>query len=173
MGSGANPRHEDTAIRKAVPDPLEGVFKCPLLLGTTKNIDAPLLMAEFEKRKSAQNKESAQEEVKVQKEGQKRDGRTIHSWAIYLDKDNMYNRIPPTPACSISPDWDIISSPLSLMSSNSWAVYYGDAAAIYGQAQRCIARQEEEEIAPEDSTSMRVSPTHEIINSLEVLALVQ
>ena len=127
----------------------------------------------FENRKNAQDKESTQEEAKVQKEGRKRSGRTIHSQAIYLDKDNMCNRTPPTPARSISPDQDIIPSPPSLLSSNLQAVCYSDAAAIYGQAQWCVARQGEEEITPKDSTSTRVSPTHGITNSLEVLALVR
>ena len=44
---------------------------------------------------------------------------------------------------------------------------------MYGQAQRCVAiQEEEEEVAPEDSTSTRVSPTHGIINALNVLTLV-
>ena len=99
-----------------------------------ENINAPLLMVEFEKKRSTQDKESAQKGVEVQKEGQRKGRRTIHSWAIYLDKDIMCNRTPPTPARSISPDRDLIPSPLSSLSSNSWAVYYSDAAAMYGRA---------------------------------------
>ena len=84
----------------------------------------------------------------------------------------MCNQTPPTPACSISPDRDLIPSPLSSLSSNSRAVYYGDVAAMYGQVQRHVARQEKEEITPEVSASTRVFPMHGITNSLEVLALV-
>ena len=91
-------------------------------------------MVEFENKRSAQDKESAQEVAKVQKEGRKRSGRTIRSRAIYLDKDIMCNQTPSTPAHSISPDQDLIPSPPSLLSSNSRAVYYGDTAAMYGQA---------------------------------------
>ena len=43
---------------------------------------------------------------------------------------------------------------------------------MYGQAQQ-RANQEETVIMPEDSASTRVSPTHGITNSLEVLALVR
>ena len=84
----------------------------------------------------------------------------------------MCNQTPPTPACSISPDRDIVPSLPSSLSRNSRAVYYGDTAAMYGQAQQC-ANIEEEEVAPKDSTSTRVSPTHGITNSLDVLALVR
>ena len=86
----------------------------------------------------------------------------------------MCNQTPPTPACSISPDRDLIPSPLSSLSSNSQAVYYGDAAAMYGQAQQRVVRQEEEEeVAPENSASTWVSPTQGLINALDVLALVR
>ena len=44
-----------------------------------ENVNAPLLMVVFEKRKSAQNKEGAQEEQGVQKKGSKTRGKTIHS----------------------------------------------------------------------------------------------
>ena len=45
---------------------------------------------------------------------------------------------------------------------------------MYGQAQRRVARQEEEEeVVPEDSASARVSPTHGLTNALDVLALVR
>ena len=125
-----------------------------------ENINAPLLMVEFEKRRSAQDKGGAQREQKVQKKSSKAKGKTTHSRAIYLDKNTMCNRTSPTPACSISPDRSLIPSPPSSLSSNSRAVYYGDAAAMYGQAQRCTTRQEEEEeVTPEDSASTRVSPT--------------
>ena len=97
-------------------------------------------MVEFEKRKSAQDKEGAQEEQGVQKKGSKTKGKTIHSRAIYFDKKIMCNQIPLTPAHSLSPDRDLIPSPPSSLSSNLWAAYYGDAAAMYGQAQRCMAR---------------------------------
>ena len=50
-------------------------------------------------------------------------------------------------------------------------VYYGDAAAMYGQVQQ-RANNEEAEITPKDSASTRVSSTHGITNSLKVLALV-
>ena len=128
-------------------------------------------MVEFEKRKSVQDKKSARKEDKVQQQAQKREERTIHSQAIYLEENTICNWTPPTPAHSISPDRDLISSPLSSLSSNSQAVYYRDATAMYGQTQQCTAWQEEEEVAPEDSASIQVSPTHGITNSLEVLAL--
>ena len=47
-----------------------------------ENINAPLLMVEFENRRGAQDKESVQEEAKVQKEGWKRSEMTIHSQTI-------------------------------------------------------------------------------------------
>ena len=92
-------------------------------------------MVEFEKRRSAQDKESTQKEQEVQKRGSKAKGKTIHFRAIYLDKDTMCNQTPPTPACTISPDRNLIPSPSSSLSSNSRVVYYGDAATMYGQAQ--------------------------------------
>ena len=64
------------------------------------------------------------------------------------------------------------------MSSNSRAVHYVTAATLYGQQQRRIAREqaaaeeEKEEVAPEDSASARVSPTNEVTNSLDALALI-
>ena len=61
------------------------------------------------------------------------------------------------------------------MSSNSRAVHYVTAAALYGQQQRRAAREraaEEEEVAPKDSASARVSPTNEVTNSLDTLALI-
>ena len=63
------------------------------------------------------------------------------------------------------------------MSSNSRAVHYVTAAALYGQQQRRAARERaaeegEEEVAPEDSASARVSPTNEVTNSLDALALI-
>ena len=136
-----------------------------------ENINAPLLMVEFENRKSAQDKGGTQEEKGVQKKGFKQGGKTIRSQTIYLDKDKMCNQTPPTPACSISPNRDLIPSPPSSLSSNSWAVYYGDTAARYGQVQR-HANNKETEITSEDSASIRVSPTHGITNSLKVLALI-
>ena len=60
------------------------------------------------------------------------------------------------------------------MSSNSRAVHYVTAATLYGQQQQRAAREhaEEEEVAPEDSASARVSPTNEVTNSLNALALI-
>ena len=64
------------------------------------------------------------------------------------------------------------------MSSNSRAVHYITAAALYGQQRRRAAREqaaaeEEEEVAPEDSASARVSLTNEVANSLDTLALIR
>ena len=63
------------------------------------------------------------------------------------------------------------------MSSNSWAVHYVTAAALYGQQQCRAAKEraaeEEEEVAPEDSASARVSPTNEVTNSLDALTLIR
>ena len=131
-------------------------------------------MVEFEKKRSAQDKESAQEKVKVQKQGQKSKERTICSQAIYLEKSTMCNQTPSTPAHSISPSEHPISSPSSSMSSNSWAIYYTTSTALYGQRQ-CATTQAEvnkEEIMPADSVSAWVSPTHRIISSLDILALI-
>ena len=97
-----------------------------------ENINAPLLMVEFENKRSAQDKKDAQKEERVQKGGSKKGGKTIHSRAIYSDKDIMCNRTPPTPARSISSNQNLISSSLSSLSSNSRAVYYGNAATMYG-----------------------------------------
>ena len=47
----------------------------------------------------------------------------------------MCNRTPPTPAHSITLDSPFIPSPPSSMSSNSRAVHYVTAAALYGQQQ--------------------------------------
>ena len=43
---------------------------------------------------------------------------------------------------------------------------------MYGQAHQCTGN-EEEEVAPEDSASTRVSPTHGLTNALDILALVR
>ena len=63
------------------------------------------------------------------------------------------------------------------MSSNSRAVHYVTAAALYGQQQRRAAREraveEEDEVTPEDRASARVSPTTEGTNSLDALALIR
>ena len=64
------------------------------------------------------------------------------------------------------------------MSSNSRAVHYVTAAALYRQQQRRAARERaaeegEEEVAPEDSASARVSPTNEVTNSLDTLTLIR
>ena len=62
------------------------------------------------------------------------------------------------------------------MSSNSRVVHYVTAAALYGQQQQRAAREwaaeEEEEVTPKDSASARVSPTNEVTNSLDTLALI-
>ena len=129
-------------------------------------------MVEFEKKRGTQDKEGAQEGQGVQKKGSKTKKRTIHSRAIYLDKNTMCNRTPPTPARSLSPDRDLIPSLPSSLSSNSRVVYYGDTAAIYGQTQQRAARQEEE-VVPEDSASAQVSPTHGLTSALDVLTLVR
>ena len=76
-----------------------------------ENISAPLLMVKFEKRRDAQDKGGTQEGQGVQKKDSKKDGRTICSRAIYLNKDIMCNQTPLTPARSISPDRDLVSSP--------------------------------------------------------------
>ena len=134
-------------------------------------------MAEFEKQKSAQKDGDAQEQPKVQKRGRKGAIRVIRLDTSPQTPDNMCNRTPPTPARSITPESPFIPSPPSSMSSNSWAVHYVTAAALYGQQQRRAAREraaeeEEEEVAPEDSASARVSPTNEVTNSLDALALI-
>ena len=51
-------------------------------------------------------------------------------------------------------------------------------ATLYGQQQRRVARErateeEEEEVTPEDSASAQVSPTNEVTNSLDALALIR
>ena len=88
----------------------------------------------------------------------------------------MCNRTPPTPARSITPESPFIPSPPSLLSSNSQAIHYVTAVALYGQQQqradREQAAEEEEEVAPEDSASAQVSPTNEVTNSLDTLALI-
>ena len=133
-------------------------------------------MAEFEKQRSAQKDGSAQEQPNIQKKGRKGAIRVIHLDTSLPIQDNMCNRTPPTPARSITSESPFIPSPPSLMSSNSWAVHYVTAAAMYGQQQRRAARErvaeEEEEVTPEDSASARVSPTNEVTNSLDALALI-
>ena len=84
-----------------------------------ENIKAPLLMAEFKKQKSAQEKGDAQEQSRVQKKGRTGSIRAIHLGTSPLVQSNMCNRTPPTPACSITPESPFIPSPPSLMSSNS------------------------------------------------------
>ena len=66
----------------------------------------------------------------------------------------------------------------SVRNSNSRAVHYVTTAALYGQQQRRAAREqaaaeEEEEVALEDSASAQVSPTSEVTNSLDTLALIR
>ena len=143
-----------------------------------ENINAPLLMAEFEKQRSAQKDGDAREQPNIQKRGRKGAISVIRLDIRPLTQINMCNRTPPTPACSITPESPFIPSPPSLMSSNSRAVHYITAAALYGQQQRRAAREraaaeEEEEVAPEDSASARVSPTNEVTNSLDALALIR
>ena len=62
---------------------------------------------------------------------------------------------------------DPVPCPPSL-SSDSQAVYYGDAAT---QGQMHRGTNNEEEVVPEDSASTRVFPTHGLTKALEVLAL--
>ena len=94
-----------------------------------ENINAPLLMAAFEKRRDTQDKESAQEQENTQKEAQRRSERTIRSRTIYSDKDIVCNQAPD----HLTPhDQDLVPYPPSL-SSNSRAAYYEDAAAMHGQ----------------------------------------
>ena len=134
-------------------------------------------MVEFEKQKSAQRGGDAQEQLQVQKKGRRRAIRVIRLDTPPLTYLEMCNRTPPTPARSITPESPFIPSPPSLMSSNSRAVHYVTAAALYGQQQRRAAREqaaaEEEEVVPEDSASAQVSPTNEVTNSLNALALIQ
>ena len=100
-----------------------------------ENINAPLLMAEFEKQKGAQKDGDAQEQPKIQKRGRKGAIRIIHLDTSPQIPDNMCNRTPPTPARFITPESPFIPSPPSSMSSNSRAVHYVTAAALYGQQQ--------------------------------------
>ena len=135
-------------------------------------------MAEFEKQRSAQKEKDAQGQSKVQKKGRRGAIRAIHLDTSPLIQVEMCNRTPPTPACSITPESPFIPSPPSSMSSNSQAVHYITAAALYGQQQRRAAREqaaeeEEREVAPEDSAIARVSPTNEVTNSLDALALIR
>ena len=62
------------------------------------------------------------------------------------------------------------------MSSNSQAVHYVIATALYGQewqeAARRQAKEEEEEVTPEDSASAQVSLINKVANSLNALALI-
>ena len=143
-----------------------------------ENINAPLLLAEFEKQRSAQKDGGAQEQLNIQKKGRKGAIRIIHLDTSPLIQDNMCNQTPPTPARSITPESPFIPSPPSSKSSNSRAVHYVTAAALYGQQQRRTAREqaaeeEEKEVAPEDSASARVSPTNEVTNSFDTLALIR
>ena len=145
-----------------------------------ENIKAPLLMAEFEKQRSAQKGRDTREQSKVQKGGRSVTIRVIHLHTNPLTQIEMCNQTPPTPARSITSESPFIPSPPSLMSSNSRAVHYVTAAALYGQQQRRAAREraaeeveEEEEVAPEDSASARISPTNEVTNSLDALALIR
>ena len=98
-----------------------------------ENINTPLLMAEFKKQKSAQKDGDAQERHKVQKRGRKGAIRIIRLDSSSHTPDNMCNQTPPTPARSITPESPFIPSPPSSMSSNSQAVHYVTAGALYGQ----------------------------------------
>ena len=129
-----------------------------------ENIKAPLLMAEFEERRSVQDKESAQTEDRVQKEAQKKSGRTAHSRTIYCD------HIPLTPAHPVSPNQDLTLP--SSSSSNSWADYHRNVITIHGPMHQCVNK-EKGKVVPKDSASIRVSPTHAISNVLDVLASVR
>ena len=143
-----------------------------------ENIKAPLLMAKFEKQGSAQRGEDAQGKLQVQKRNRRGAIRVICLDTSSLTQVEMCNQTPPTPARSITPESPFIPSPPSSMSSNSRAVHYVTAATLYGQQQRRAAREraaeeEEEEVAPEDSASAQVSPTNEVTNSLDALALIR
>ena len=98
-----------------------------------ENIKAPLLMAEFEKQRSACKEGDAQEQSKVQKKGRRGTIRVIHLDTSPLTDLEMCNRTPPTPARSITPESPFIPSLPSSMSSNSRAIHYVIAAALYGQ----------------------------------------
>ena len=124
-------------------------------------------MVEFERRKDAQHKESAQEQKRTRKEAQKRSGRAIRSRTIYFDKDIVCNQAP---VHLNSRDQDLVPC-LPGLSSNSRTVYYEDAATR-GQVHQGTDN-EEEEIVPEDSTSTRLFPTHGLTNALDVLVLVR
>ena len=142
-----------------------------------ENINAPLLMAEFEKQRSTQRKKDAQEQSKVQKGGRRGAIRVIHLGISPLTQVKMYNRTLPTPAHSITSESPFIPSFPSSMSSNSRAVHYVTTAALYGQQQRRAAREqaaeeEEGEVAPRDSASARVFPANEVTTSLDALALI-
>ena len=121
-------------------------------------------MAKFEERRSEQDKESAQAEDRVQKEAQKKSGRTIRSQTIYC------NKIPLTPAHSVSPDQDLARNLPSMSSSNSWETYYRDVVTINGPAHQCVDK-EEKKVVPEDGASIRMSPTHKITNAPNILTL--
>ena len=143
-----------------------------------ENINTPLLMAEFEKQRSAQKDGGAQEQLNIQKKGRKGAIRVIRLNTSPLAPVEMCNRTPPTPARSITPESPFIPSPPSSMSSNSQAVHYVTAAALYGQQQRRAAREwaaeeEEKEVTPEDSASAWVSPTNTVTNSLDTLTLIR
>ena len=63
-----------------------------------ENIKAPLLMAEFEKQRSAQQGGDAWEQARVQKKGKKGAIRVIRLNTSPLKQVSMCNRTPPTPA---------------------------------------------------------------------------
>ena len=135
-------------------------------------------MAEFEKQRSAQKDGGAREQPNIQKRGRKGAIRVIRLDINPLTQIDMCNQTSPTPAHSVTPESPFIPSPLSSMSSNSRAVHYVTAAALYRQQQRRAAREraaaeEDEEVAPEDSASAQVSPTNEVTNSLDALALIR
>ena len=76
-----------------------------------ENIKASLLMAEFKKQRSTQEKEDTQEQPKVQKRGRTGAIRVICLETSLLTQSKMCNRTPPTPACSITLESPFVLSP--------------------------------------------------------------
>ena len=84
-----------------------------------ENINTPLLMAEFEKQKSAQKEGDTQKQSRIQKRGRRGAIRVIRLDTNLRVQVEMCNRTLPTPARSITPESPFIPSPPSSMSSNS------------------------------------------------------
>ena len=75
-----------------------------------ENINAPLLMVEFEKQRSAQKDGGAQEQSNIQKGGRKGAIRAIHLDISPLVQVEMCNQTPPTPARSITPESPFVTA---------------------------------------------------------------